>query len=213
MVKFLLRNVKLDNVVSNTSMIKKTNNKRKFIVRNTLDTGKQYSLLDVKTPIILNPNLVLKNSNSVDCEYNEECGRDCDYDRYPIEEHPIGIPIRYENIQSKDGKNIEIFHMIYYYCSVECCYSAILEEKKKIPKYRDYDVDKAMQLLMKIFNIIYPGKTLKPAKDRMLLMKTGYGDMSISEFRQPSLDTMVKNNNIKFVKCYIEYDLNKCLYT
>ena len=61
--------------------------------------------------------------------------------------------------------------------------------------------------------MIYPGKKLKAAKDRMQLLKTGYGDMPISEFREPSLDLAVKNGNIKFVKCYIEYDLNKCIFT
>lgn len=130
-----------------------------------------------------------------DTNFNPDCkGHHCYWDGQPFDTRPICIPYKYEY-----KNNIHEFYGPKKFCSIFCMYAYLLEQSEKIHQLRDTRLEKALQLTMLAFKIMFPNENvLKPAPSRDVIDIYG-GTKSLDDYRKQDYNkTYYTSGNVFF---------------
>lgn len=180
---------------------KSTDERRTRIAMKTTGTDALMAIFNDTTERVF-PSPSLKLIDERGAEYPETTDVHCCWDRYPFENHPVGIPIAYENVNGS-----HIFHCIHIACSLECAFT-YLSSNSRDPVFRhSFDlIEKMHKIILEANDIEYSPLEKKP--DWNLLKTVGQGEMSITEFRKDSKTIYSKLPNVKIM--YVSRYYQKC---
>jgi hypothetical protein len=117
----------------------------------------------------------------------------CFWDGQEFDGKPICIPYKYE---VKNG--IHTFSGTKCFCSIFCMYAHLTSEFEKMAHNRDSRLERAMQLTMIAFRLMFPNeKQIKPAPKRESIDIFG-GALALEEYRRQSNQNYVNASNVFF---------------
>jgi hypothetical protein len=118
----------------------------------------------------------------------------CFWEGQNFDNKPVCIPLRYE---FKNGKHE--FYGPKRFCNIFCLYAYLIDQSEKIHNLRPSWLEKAMQLTMIAFKLMFPNETtFKPADPKDVLDIYG-GNLAIEKYRTRNYNGQYyESNNIFF---------------
>lgn len=109
----------------------------------------------------------------------------CFWDHHKFNHQGIGLPISmFQKVHLKDDKEVihYAFETIYNFCSFECMYS-FFQSFKISNTQKQWLTENSEHFINTMFNLLFPGKTLRQAPHWLLLVRYS-GHLPIKSFRQ-----------------------------